>query len=451
MTGSHRSERSAWLLGFALVLLLSGCRSSGSAQSTVQVLPFHVAIAPPLPTAFENRTLTSELEDGEQQPFLVDLEDFATSEDPQERVDVAAAIAAQLEGELFSKVTVLPEAPDEASSQTWYVDQARACHADLLLTINELSFDALPETKGKPWNWLWYSLGPFVYAFDDRSYHLDSTIEVALYDLNQIVAVGTERSEDGQVVEATFLLEPTDEMRRFRAESQWVSTKFHDRVEGGTIDYAKSLLIPTSLLRKGGLQVRRKVARLTLASMADVLAQKITVDAEFITRPAGRDSSLQLAESGDVPRPRLARIDELDGPGTHVVLDTVVRQPSFSADRDFEVARVKIGEQSFDLLAGSVGEFKSSIEVEPGAPEGWVNKRIHLAVPIDATFSIGSSGKPEVDPTMQLTFVDQYGEGHASSWTFRVNERDERALIQAMEASKPIGPVQPSDAVYHPR
>lgn len=392
-----------------LALGLTACQSSGDEDSELTGLPYHVALAPASAEIFEDQRSVSEEAEG----LLVDLKHYTSPAAGEERVNLPKVLGRQLQKDLFSKVTVLDGESEQSEAQL--VAAAKASGADLLMTIEQIVYDSESESRARPSNWVWWLTGPFVFLFTDRSYRLDGTIEVALYDVNKLADPGE--------LDPDYVLDPTALVRRFRAKPDWIDTKYTDRAEGG-MDYVKSIVVPTSYLRSDGQGVSRIVATESIRSMARSLASDIAVDADFVVRPSQRQTQFYWAEGDgeDLGRPRIVG----EGPDTRLAFETEILQRSGSAERAFQTAEVRVGDQVFELGQGAPGPGGSIERVEGRAPEDWVRKRIKASIPIEAAASTLASQK-----SFQLTLNDSRDARSMRTWTFPVGSDNVRAIEAA--------------------
>ena len=428
-------------LAIAIVsmILVTACQST--AETARNRLPFHIALAPIGNDIFEDQTATEEAVDESQ---LVRLATYAETAD-DEPIDITAVLGEELERSVFSEVSVLAPAATGAEGQL--VAGAMAHGADLLMTLEQVAYDADLETKTNHWNWFWYLTGPAVYFFTDREYRLDSTIEVALYDIHRVP----------QLPEGGYVLDETALIRRFRAKSDWVKTRFPDRAEGGW-DWAKSLIIPTNMLRKHGQQARRKIADESVRSMAVALAEDIAVDAEFVTRPSSRKTLFHLSEDtvGSM-QPELVAQNGGTEP-THVKIEASVLQRARGSSSEFGTAEVRCGDAVLDLRdaqGGTIdmdGATGSITIVDDGTtPSGWVRKRVAVQIPVVATLDLANTTTYAVDPTIQIVLEDSRGDTQTRSWTFPIPSIEQERMVQAIEARALRGDeVRAEAAVFRP-
>ena len=408
-----------------LVLLVS-CRSSGTESFEGVRLPYHVALAPSQAQDFVNQTPETGVA---KDAVLVDLRAYTTGE-ASEAIDLMGLLAQELEGKVFSQATRLRSETQEASSDAALARGARAVGADLLMVVEEVVYDARPESKGKASNWLWFLTGPFELLTHDRSFKLDATIEVVLYDMNLVGEV-----DDG------FELPADAEVRRFRAKPDWVETKFTERAEGG-LDYIKSFFMPSAFLRKDGERARDAIAAASVESMARALAGDIAVDGEFLTRPNSDQGSFYLAPvPADEPvRPRL--VSEGSGPD-EILFVADILQRDFFADRPFGVAELSVAGKTYNLQdpSGS-GALDARFDlIEGAAPGGMVRKRLSVSLPAQAAY-----GRSRVDDTLQLRLAAESGESGGRSWTFPLERDTVRVLEARMSTGDSVRPVEAAGA-----
>lgn len=400
-------------LGVALTLLAlaSSCRSSG--ESDLDRLPYHVALVPPTEGTFEDEIPTSAINE-EDASKRIEIKEFAFPEDGAKGVDVSKLLRRTLEDNLFTRVT--PLQPPEGGGPVragWWASRAKLAGADLLLEIDQVTYDSRPATKGRPWNYFWFLTGPLVYAFEDRDYRVQGTIEASLYELQSLPDVDDPGAEDL----TDYDLGLNQLVRKFRAKPDWVSTKFGDRVEGSGA-YLMSLLLPTSQLEKDSVDVRRKIATKTLESMADALVNEIAVDSEFVTRP-DRDQTFYMAEGSKV---RLSGKDAL-------VLDATLWQREESYDREFKDLAVRIGRHAVVPLEPA--EAFEDLESDKG---GWVRRRLRAKVPPLLCVPASWSGAdPPVSRTVQLVATDRTGDGQTRSWTLSLDDDDYDQVVNLVE------------------
>lgn len=417
------------------LVLATGCQSTETRAR--KRLPFHVALAPVGENVFEDQTA-----EGADEERLVRLAAYTQGTDAAE-FDVVHVLGDELQRSAFSEVTILP--PVEGGSEGRLVADAKARGADLLMTLEQVSYDADLETKTNHWNWFWFLTGPAVYFFTDREYRLDSTIEVALYDVHSAL----------QTADGDYLLDETALVRRFRAKADWVETRFSDRAEGA-LDWAKSLLIPTNMLRKRGQQARRKIALESLRSMALELSEDILVDAEFVTRPSSRKTLFYLSED-EVGAMEPELVAQGGGEPTHVELVASILHNSRGRATEFGLAEVRCGDAILDLRRAQgetvrVGDAEGSITVvdDGSVGGGWVRKRINVRLPLEATLKLGTAAL-DVDPTIQIVLEDPRGDTQTRSWTLPIPSQQHERMVGVIEARAKAGDdVRAKAAVYRP-
>jgi len=453
----RRHGRAAYsVVALALVLGTVSCSASSKANDPDVIrLPYHVALSVASSDVYVDETPSDGRTDGAQ----VDLGYFASAGAGEDRIDFPGMVANELKRELFSKVTLL----GEATCQGEQVAQAKASGADLLMTVHDLSYDTRAESKHRYWNWFWFFTGPFEFLFNDREFRVNSTVEVELYELNQLPDPlgmppaqlverirSSELDGDSSASLVAYRIPASALVRRFRARPGWTKTKFVDRAESG-YDWAKCLLIPSGFLRGDGHKAQRKVAEKSFESLAAILTEQIAVDGEFVARPSHSDRLyLQGGTQGGAPRTTLRE----DGPS--LFFEAMVMQREDSAERDFRVAEVRLGDRVFDLsdaqgttIQGDGFQGSISSGATDAAPAGWVRKRIEITVPIAATYVGRSTGQVQVDPTLQLLLADELGAGQARSWTFDLRS-EERGMVRAIEAALARGDtIAPRGGAFH--
>ncbi len=417
--------------------LTVGCRSTGGGEARARNLPYHVAVS----VASDDVYVDETPKDADRSGAQVDLGHFASARAGEDRVDFPLMIADRLQAEVFSKVTLLAQSPIEAVQ----VAQAKASGADLFMTVRELAYDTRAESKPRYSNWFWFFTGPFEFLFNDREFKVEGTVEVELYDLNQVPdplglapaqlasgVAGLGAEEAAALMAYTLPAEAL--VRRFRAQPDWAKTKFQDRAQNG-FDWVKSIFLPSSFLRTDGREARRYVAEKSFASLAATLSRQIAVDAEFVARPSHTDRMyIESALQGGQIR------TALDEQRSEVLFEAIVLQREDSAESDFRVAEVRLGERVFDLSDAQGRSvlrdgFRGSIGVQDAsdAPAGWVRKRIEVALPVAATYVGRAGDRIQVDPTLQLVLADELGAGQSRSWTFDLGA-EERGMVRAIEA-----------------
>jgi len=413
------------LLAVVAVSIGAGCKSTGGTADSGR-LPFHVALVPIGDQIYEDRTPEGSTDESN----LVRLTSYADEGTGPASMDFVAILEQELEERVFSEVTVLGGSA-ESRGAGLLVEEAKNRGADLLMTLEQVDYDADPETKARHLNWFWYLTGPAVYFFHDRDYRLDCTVEVALYDIHRIPL----RSDGDHVLDDSALV------RRFRAKSDWIATRFPDRAEGA-FDWVKSLVVPTNLLRRHGTQARRKIASGSLHSMAASLAEDISIDSEFVTRPSSRGTLFYLAQDESAQQePRLVALGEGAGP-THLLIQTSVLQRARGGASEFGVAEVRCGDAVFDLLQASDGsprrpDVTGSISIEVGEgsmPSGWVRKRVEVRVPVEALMDLAARDSVSIDPTIQVVLQDSRGDTQTRSWTFPIPASSRQRVIGVLDA-----------------
>lgn len=425
--------------GLGAALLLATACHTPPGQTEVEGLdeprlPFHVAVLHVEPEVFEGQT-SGEPDEGDAR---IDLAG-------EERVDLATTLARVLEDNVFQRATAL----GPVGSGSELLRTARDRGADLVLHVERVSFDLVPESKAHVSNYGWFLLGPMVFAFSDRSYLMDCTAQLALYDLN---ALGLAEDDEFVDDDGPIRLDQDALIRRFRVQPAWVSTRYKDRVE--ELSLAKTIFIPTSRLAKNGPQVERYVAEESAYSMARELAKRISVEADFLTQPP-RDLGRFLLEipadpEGAEPLFRLR--------GTELVFEAPLRQEQSSYSAGDLHVRVRVGERweasSSDTEPRddrAVVEYDT--EGSGPVPAGWVGGQVSASIPVKAFALDQVDGGEQVQATellvqVVLTERKDTDQERARSWTFSAEPvRDE--VVRAVEGSSPRSePSQASEGGY---
>jgi hypothetical protein len=353
---------------------------------------------------------------------------------------VSTLLGEQLEESLFSKVTVLGAPGSGTLDDRTLVAGAQEAGADLLMMVEQVAYTATPEVKTHTSNWFWWLTGPFVYLFEDRSYRVDCTIEVALYDVHRLAAAGA--PQDPSEPAEDDLLNRDALVRRFRAKADWVTSSFTERTETG-MEYAYSIFVPTAYLASDGERVTRLVAVDSLSSMADALANDIATDADFVVRQSQRETPYYLANGtkGGLVTPQLQGA----GADQRLVFEAEILQRRAGAQRDFQTAQIRVGDDVFDLAQGEVADgYVGSIAVDSENPgsAGWVRKKVQAAIPVDATCVAAIR-----DQTFQFLLNDSRDAQSLHSWTFPIGVENVRAIEASILAGEFEG-VEAVEGVY---
>ena len=138
---------------------------------------------------------------------------------------------------------------------------------------------------------------------------------------------------------------------------------------------------------------------------------------------------------------------QLQGAGAdqRLVFEAEILQRRAGAQRDFQTAQIRVGDDVFDLAQGEVADgYVGSIAVDSENPgsAGWVRKKVQAAIPVDATCVAAIR-----DQTFQFLLNDSRDAQSLHSWTFPIGVENVRAIEASILAGEFEG-VEAVEGVY---
>ena len=183
---------------------------------------------------------------------------------------IATEIARELQGQGFTRVTILPipaggaEGQESHARNLLWQQQAADLGGDVLVRA-EVTYEPRVSTAINEKFWLNMPLfllgGPFCYFIDDRSYEARAYIKAEFFDLTDI---HDELNEDARLLEFPIL-----------GEFERVQFDFVDRAGSSTTSYAISLLVPAGLLASETENVDGLVESAAVEAIVEDLLGKI--------------------------------------------------------------------------------------------------------------------------------------------------------------------------------
>jgi hypothetical protein len=364
------------------LLGLAGCASQ-PALTEENRLPFHVALVPVTVTTQD--VASAELQDQSEDDTILD---FTIDGDL-----VSRELSSELRRAAFVRVTLLdrPAAEGQGASAgetgieevdpSWWIEQARASGADLLLVPTVSHSPGIRQERGA-----WYITipvflftGPVSWIVKDRRYEADVTLTAVVHNVNGLRSVAAYEEESAIVVDAETRFKETN-------------LKFTDRAES-PLSYLNSIIWPA-----GWLVSRTDSARESTTRKA------VAVICEQITR------ELALAKKDDLVRAPL-RCNHYVEEGTVSLVRTAPDSVQFEADLLLNTARVD-RLKSYQILAASAPPREKRFGEYDGLPDE--RKASFLRYHIKETLSLA----PDVASLRLL--VTEGGEEAQRSYTFPI-------------------------------
>jgi len=437
MLTTHRTAfvgaRGALFVG---LLSLSACVSTttkiepGPAEPIQPKLPFRAALAPPaqhIVTGAGTPEAMANLRDGQGTDlFARDLE-------------------VALEDGIFSDVVLLrPPTDGSKVSEAYWFSEAKRVHADVLLVIDDLKYEAVPQNSSMWSSYAFFLMGPLEMIFPDRKYRFrDAEVGVSVFDMNQLMleppaeaqrAEQASTSASGPVTaqDADWSYPRTALLREMRVKPASFKLRYGDRLDGGIGAGAllKSFFIPTAHLSENSETAKAKVSESLSASFARGVAERIAEgDQVYILRPNRRVAPFSLAGT-----PRAVWVDgELEFEvafehGQQVVLEEGTLAFDTGERIPFEVRDARNGETGTATASnGQASAVRSPIAGE--RPGSLVRirglDRSVAVVPASAPRSGSASSTPNW-VQLQIQGRDGLSDPRQRSWTIEIPARPSR-------------------------
>ncbi len=451
---------------FFAALLATGCSSNSirtpsepiraqDLASNWQILPYHVAV---IPLRAEEVQVQNA---GADSTVQIDLTEGLGKRGPN---DITQQVVEVLEGNIFSKVTVLPNPSWDLGPEyhdSYWAAAAIECGADLVMDFDSLVYSKGVKSKARPISYLLYFTGPLELLFPDRNYKTEqATLAVTLFDGTRLrMPVGVRNIEglrevlQGEGMEkraaqlrAFNLYGEAHKVRQFRLQPEPIALHYADRLpmgSSGILRFWKSMIIPSAWLEKSTPRVSEDLSERFAMGLANDLAREIVGgDHEFILTPdatlAGfrydaRGATIEITDDFLVFSDRIEVNQESGGIGDGKVL--------FDG-AEYQLELLPEGRKPEEVARPGVAAFQ--LTPRTAQPTGQYDMRIYVPIAAGSdVVRVATIGKRTPAESIQLQLVDGARNDRSQSWT-HVLAPAERKAAQKLSAVGAVRAINPS-------